>query len=78
MSNKKGDLLNQLAIISDLIEKANLESVRSSVLIEVNDKEFERIKNYISTKQKLEEEKDEPMFAIVMGDVDFVFSKNSV
>ena len=32
---KKGDLLNQLAIISDLIEKVNIETKLSSLIFEL-------------------------------------------
>ena len=78
MSEKKGDILNQLAIISDLLEKVNIEVKNTSVLLEVSDDEFDRIKNYISVKQKVDLEEDESIFSIVMGDIDFVFSKNSV
>ena len=78
MSEKKGDILNQLAIISDLLEKVNIEVRNTSVLLEVSDEEFERIRKYISVKQKIDLEDDESVFSIVIGDVDFVFSKNSV
>ena len=78
MSEKKGDILNQLAIISDLLEKVNIEVKNTSVLLEVSDEEFERIRKYISVKQKIDLEDDESVFSIVIGDVDFVFSKNSV
>ena len=78
MSEKKGDILNQLAIISDLLEKVNIEAKNTSVLLEVSDDEFDRIRNYISVKQKVDLEEDESVFSIVMGDIDFVFSKNSV
>ena len=78
MSEKKGDILNQLAIISDLLEKVNIEAKNTSVLLEVSDDEFDRIRNYISVKQKVDLEEDESVFSILMGDIDFVFSKNSV
>jgi hypothetical protein len=78
MSEKKGDILNQLAIISDLLEKINIDARNASVLLEVNEEEFDRVRNYISVKQKVETDNDESVFAIVIGDIDFVFSKNSV
>jgi hypothetical protein len=77
MSNKKGDILNQLAIISELLEEVNLETKNTSVLIEVRDEEFERVRKLISVKQKVDLEPDETVFSIVLGDIDFVFSKNS-
>jgi hypothetical protein len=78
MSDKKGEILNQLALISDLLEKVNFKSKNTSVLIEVDETEFDRVRNYISVKQKVETDDDESVFAIVIGDIDFVFSKNSV
>jgi hypothetical protein len=77
MSNKKGDIFNQLAIISELLEEVNLETKNTSVLIEVRDEEFERVRKLISVKQKVDLEPDETVFSIVLGDIDFVFSKNS-
>jgi hypothetical protein len=78
MSEKKGDILNQLAIISDLLEKVNIEVKNTSVLLEVTDEEFDRVRKYISIKQKVDLEDDESVFSIVIGEIDFVFSKNSV
>ena len=78
MSEKKGDILNQLAIISDLLEKINIEVKNTSVLLEVTDEEFDRVRKYISIKQKVDLEDDESVFSIVIGEIDFVFSKNSV
>lgn len=78
MSQKKGEILNQLAIISDLLEKVNIEVKNTSVLLEVSEDEFERVRQYISVKQKVDLESDETVFSIVIGDIDFVFSKNSV
>jgi hypothetical protein len=37
---KKGDLFNQLAIISDLVERCNLVSVSSTIFFELNRAEF--------------------------------------
>ena len=61
---KKGDLLNQLAIISDLIEKINLEN-HSSVLNNLQKKYGENIEN---VKDK---------FTLSLGAVDIIFSTNS-
>ena len=78
MSEKKGDILNQLAIISDLLEKINVNARNASVLFEVNEEEFDRVRKYISIKQKVDLEDDESVFSIVIGDIDFVFTKNNV
>lgn len=78
MSEKKGEILNQLAIISDLLEKVNMSFKNSSVLIEVDEDEFNRIRQYISVKQKVDLEDDGTVFSIVIGEIDFVFSMNNV
>lgn len=78
-TEKKGDLLNQLAIISDLIEKVNVDTNNSTVLFEVNEDIYEEIKEYLDTKydQDIEDE-DNGTFSIALGEVVFLFSKNSV
>ena len=48
---KKGDLLNQLAIISDLLEKMNIDSKSRTIVIEVDEEEFNRI--FDSTDDKV-------------------------
>ena len=37
---KKGELLNQLAIISDLLEKINIDTISRTVILELNKEEF--------------------------------------
>lgn len=79
MSDKKGDILNQLAIVSDLLEKVNLESVNTTAFFELTEEEFDRILNYVNEKYGGQvEDDDSGTFSIVIGDIPFVFSKNSV
>jgi hypothetical protein len=76
---KKGDILNQLAIISDLIEKVNIEVRNSTVLFEVDDEQYDELKEYLNSKYDEEiEEDDSGTFSISLGEVVFLFSKNSV
>jgi len=49
---KKGDLFNQLAIISDLLEKCNLETVSETIIFEVSKTEFDRIYKMVQSKNK--------------------------
>lgn len=77
--DKKGDVLNQLAIISDLLEKVNIEVRNSTVLFEVEPAEYDDVKEYLDSKYDKEiDEEDNGTFAISLGDVIFLFSKNSV
>lgn len=76
---KKGDLLNQLAIVSDLIEKLNANIKSNTIVFEVSKTEFDRIHEYVEKKynRKTETPKDKS-FIITIGNVDIVFSTNSV
>jgi hypothetical protein len=74
---KKGDLLNQLAIISDLIEKLNLIQDSSTVLLEIPESEYDKVYEYICKKQNKKVSSPGKTFTIKMGEVDIVFNKNS-
>jgi CRP-like cAMP-binding protein len=37
---RKGDILNQLAIISDLLEKINAETKSTTIVLELSNQEF--------------------------------------
>jgi hypothetical protein len=74
---KKGDLLNQLAIISDLIEKVNLNVTNSTVVLELSDDEYIKTFNYINKKQNRPSTSLPKTFTIKIGVVDIIFNKNS-
>lgn len=75
---KKGDLLNQLAIVSDLLEKVNATTKSTTLVFEVSNSEFERIFDYMGKKQNTRNEKPKDKFTITIGVVDIVFSTNNV
>jgi hypothetical protein len=75
---KKGDLLNQLAIIADLIEKMNVNSANKSLLIKVDDKDFNNLFEYFQNKNDSKLSKPTDIFVINMESVEIIFSKNSV
>ena len=77
---KKGDILNQLAIISDLIEKVAFDFNGGTVFYELTEEEYDKILEYIKTKFDCNEveETDSNTFSILIGDISFMFSKNSV
>ena len=74
---KKGDILNQLAIISDLIEKANIESSSSTIVLELSRLEFEKIFDNIKKKYTGKIEKPTDTFTISIGKVDIVFNTSN-
>ena len=47
---KKGELLNQLAIISDLLEKVNAETKSTTIVFELSNMEFDRVFESIQKK----------------------------
>lgn len=75
---KKGDILNQLAIIADLLEKANIDSNQISVAFELDKKNFNGIYEIITKKTKSDIDV-ETTFMVRIGNVEFNFSisKNS-
>jgi hypothetical protein len=74
---KKGDLLNQLAIISDLLENVNLQTKSVTVILETNKEQFDFAFDYIEKKygKKMDEVND--TFTITIGFVDIIFNKNN-
>ncbi len=74
---KKGDLINQLAIIADLIEKTNLDATSNTLVFELNKDAFFETFDYISRKQNGRMSKPDKTFTIKIGEVDIIFNKNS-
>ena len=74
---KKGDLLNQLAIISDLIENLNTDSETKILSLELNDKAFLDAFEMIQKKYGKKSEKPKDSFTITIGSVDIIFSKSN-
>jgi len=75
---KKGEILNQLAIISDLLENANIESKSSTIIIELNKVEFEKTFEIVKKKYSKKIETPEDTFTIAIGNVDIVFNMSNV
>ncbi len=75
---KKGDLLNQLAIISDLIENINTNMVSSTIIIEQDKENFDRTFKEVQKKYGIKTEQPDDNFQITIVFVDIVFNKNSV
>jgi len=78
MIEKKGELLNQLAIISDLIEKVNVESKSQTIIFELSNMEFENVFKLIQSKKGVKMDKPSNSFSITIGMVDIVFNTNNV
>ena len=76
-TEKKGDLLNQLAIISDLLEKVNAEIESRTIIIELNESEFWKTFENIQKKYGRKMDKPKNTFSITIGFVDIVFNKSN-
>jgi aspartyl-tRNA synthetase len=75
---KKGDVLNQLAIISDLLEKINLNIKSTTVIIETDEENFNIAFENTQKKYGRKIDKPELTFTITIGEVDIVFNKSNV
>lgn len=75
---KKGDLLNQLAIISDLIEKINANTKSNTIVFDLTKQEFDRMFDYFEKKYERKTEKPKNTFTISIGKVDIIFNTSSV
>lgn len=75
---KKGELLNQLAIISDLIEKVNLTATSQKLVFNLSDEEFDKTFETIQKKYGRRMEKPKSSFNITIGLVDIIFNRSNV
>lgn len=73
---KRGDLINQLAVISDLTEKLNMIFENSTMIFELDNVQFDKTYEYISKKQD-KKTKLLDTFTVKMGNVDIIFNKNN-
>jgi hypothetical protein len=74
---KRGEILNQLAIISDLLENINLESETTSVIFMLESKDFDKMFEMISKKTKTKSKELEDTFSIKISEINFVFNRNN-
>jgi hypothetical protein len=75
---KRGELLNQLAIISDLLEKVNAETESTTIVLEMTNENF--LKSFETIQKKYGQKMDKPKdsFSISIGLVNIVFNTNNV
>jgi CRP-like cAMP-binding protein len=74
---KKGDLFNQLAIVSDLMEKCNLVSVSQTIVIEVSKEEFDRIYKIVQSKVRFTTGFPKDTFNVKIGNLNIVFNMSN-
>jgi hypothetical protein len=74
---KKGEILNQLALISDLIENLNADIKSNTIVFEVSKVEFERILEIIEKKYNRKSQKVKNSFTLSIGKIDVVFNTSN-
>lgn len=74
---KKGELLNQLAIISDLLENLNTTKESVTLVIEQKKEDFDKSFEEVQKKYGIKTQKPEDKFQITIGFVDILFSMSS-
>jgi hypothetical protein len=74
---KKGELLNQLALISDLIENLNADIKSNTIFFEVSKVEFERILEIVEKKYNRRSQKVKNSFTLSIGKIDVVFNTSN-
>ena len=75
---KKGELLNQLAIISDLLEKLNTNTESTTIILNLKEEEFLKAFDLIQKKYGRIIDKPEETFTISIGEVDVIFNMSNV
>jgi hypothetical protein len=75
---KKGELINQLAIISDLLEKLNTNTESTTIILNLKEDEFLKAFDSIQKKYGRIIEKPNETFTITIGEVDIIFNMSNV
>jgi hypothetical protein len=75
---KKGELLNQLAVVSDTVEKINADIKSRTLIFEVSQVEFDKIFEMVEKKYGKKSYKPKNSFSITIGVMDIIFNTNSV
>jgi aspartyl-tRNA synthetase len=74
---KKGDILNQLAIISDLLEKVNVRVESKTIVFELSKIEYDRVLEIIQKKYGRRMDTPDGKFNITIGEVEIVFNTSN-
>lgn len=74
---KKGDLLNQLALIVDLVERLNLTFESGTIILDLKEQQYNETFDYVNKKYNTKPKSISDKFTVKMGQVEIVFNKNS-
>jgi len=73
---KKGNILTQLALISDLFERANMNPSTVSTVLKVDQEEYTRLSALFSKKAHAKWNVHNDTFKVKIGVVEYVFTLN--
>lgn len=71
---EQGEILNQLALISDLLEKINLKATNKKIILDVAPSDFDMLKSIIEDRIKIKTTVNNT-FNINIGDILIVINK---
>jgi cell division GTPase FtsZ len=75
---KKGEIFNQLALISDLLEHVNLKEVDTTdVVFTLKEQEFNEMFARVSKRANRMREETDDSFSVIIGTIKFIFNKSS-
>lgn len=78
MVENSGDVLNQLALISDLVEKLNLNSISKTLTFMLDKNEFLSMFFLVENKYGKKMPAPTNTFEMKIGEVKIIFNKNNV
>ena len=78
MKENNGDVLNQLALISDLIEKLNLNTMSKTLVFTLDKNEFLKMFTLIENKYGKKTTLPTDTFEMIIGLVTIIFNKSNV
>lgn len=74
----KNNILNQLAVITDLMDKSEIKSLNSKVSFNLDKEDFDKIFVSLHDNNYRRMETPKESFIVRIGTVDFVFNMNNV
>lgn len=74
----KSELLNKLAIITDLIERLEINSSINMVSFDLNTDDFNELYDSLGSNGSRRTERPKDRFKVDIGNVEFTFNKNNV
>lgn len=74
----ESNVLNQLAVITDMIEKLELKTTSNKVIFNLDKEDFNKIFDSLHSNKQRRVERPKETFTITIENVDFIFNMNNV